>query len=112
MIIKVFDATGEYCLTEQDGQKLFNIISDLLNKDTKILLDFERIKSFASPYLNVSIGQLFKDHKKDYVMSHIEFKNLSPLGTITLNRVVENAVKYYSDKKFKHDVDKNMFQDA
>ncbi|MDO4568807.1 MAG: STAS-like domain-containing protein [Planctomycetia bacterium] len=70
MNIKVKDVVGDYCITWSDGDALYGLIRDSLNRNERVVLDFLGIKLFASPFFNFSIGKLFNDFSKEYILEN------------------------------------------
>lgn len=86
-------------LTMEKGAILYAVLIDELNKEgISLTLDFSDMK-VASPFLNASIGYLFKSFTKTEIDSRITFINLSPSTEHTLYTVLGNAEEYFKDPK-------------
>lgn len=94
--ISVFDLVGEYAITVEDGQKVYDIIKPELDAQNPLEIDFANVSIYASPFFNVGIGQLLRDFSSDDLNRLVNFAHLSALGKKTLQRVIENAKRYYS----------------
>ncbi len=97
--IKVFDLVGKNAISMSSGEKLFNEIGRHLKRSEIVLLDFEGVELFASPFFNASIGLTLKDISIDELKTKIQIENLNRIGLDLLNLVIDNAIKFYSDGK-------------
>jgi len=81
-------------LSEKSGLQLRKEINDSLenNPKEKIVLDFENINLFATPFFNSCIGYFILNNKKDVVDKIIEIQNISDLGTETYTHSYNNAL--------------------
>ncbi|NUM33664.1 MAG: STAS-like domain-containing protein [Candidatus Brocadiae bacterium] len=103
LIIK--DIIGPRCITQEDGQKIYEKIHNPLLKGESIILNFEGVRQFASPFFNFAIGQLLKDIKTETLRSLLSFDHLTPAGKMVVERVIENASVYHTDIDYKKIVD-------
>lgn len=85
-------------LTQEDGNIIYNEIVLAIEQKTPIVLDFEQIESMISPFLNNAIGQLYGKFTTQQIVEFVEMKNFPKEKTSTLNIVIANAKKFYSDK--------------
>lgn len=86
-------------LTREQGQKIYDAIIPLLQKNIKIILDFKDIESIITPFLNVAIGKLYKDYSSEQLQHLLTLKNI-PTGTASkFQIVIDNAKEYYSNKE-------------
>lgn len=102
MEINIRQDLGENCMTLKQGQSLHDAIYPQLQSGETVELDFLGVKIFASPFFNYAIGQLLRDLKADRLNELLIIKNLNAVGSNTLELVIENAQRYYSDAKFRH----------
>ena len=102
MKINIRQDIGENCMTVKQGQSLYNAIYPMLQSGEAVELDFIGVRVFASPFFNYAIGQLLKDLKADRLNELLAIKNLNSVGSNTLELVIENAGRYYSDDKYRH----------
>ncbi|MEH2119939.1 STAS-like domain-containing protein [Nostoc sp.] len=105
MVYKIYDIVGEYAITADGGQKLYDQIHPLLLAGESVELDFTRVKVFASPFVNFAFGQLLKDIPADKLNQLVEFTSLNADGYDVLEHVMANAKRYYSDEKYRTAVD-------
>ena len=50
MKLDIYKLIGEYCITIEDGQKVYNLIYPELAAEHCVELDFTGIKVFATPF--------------------------------------------------------------
>lgn len=100
MEIKIFDVVeGKNAVSMILGDKLYQIIKSELDKhtDEKIELDFSQIEVCASPFLNASIGYLFKDYSKEIIQAKISLTNIDDRDKSLVNKVIKNAIYQYEN---------------
>ncbi len=104
----VHEITGEFALSFDDGQQLFDLIHPQLLTRQTVELDFEGVTSVSTSFFNVAIGQLLQDISSDVLNDKLVIKNLSPHGEIVLQTAIDNAKIYYSDPAYRQAVDTVM----
>lgn len=97
MKINVKELVGIHAISMQSGQFLYKDIQKNLTKGTKIQVDFDGVKFFASPFFNASFGYLIKDSSVEKLMDQIEIINISVVGRRLLNLVITNAINFYKN---------------
>ncbi|MEH2179102.1 STAS-like domain-containing protein [Nostoc sp.] len=105
MVYKIYDIVGEYAITADGGQKLYDQIHPLLLAGEPVELDFTGVKVFTSPFVNFGFGQLLKDISAEKLNQLVEFTSLNADGYDVLEHVMANAKRYYSDEKYRTAVD-------
>ncbi|TWI73967.1 uncharacterized protein DUF4325 [Desulfobotulus alkaliphilus] len=98
--IKVADLIGSpLCISAEDGQKVFDKIEQLLRAGKQVSISFENVSMLISLFLNVAIGQLYGSFSEDEIRTQLKVEGLSSDDMELLKHVVDNAKKYYSNKK-------------
>jgi hypothetical protein len=97
--VKAFEIVGENAISLQSGTKLYYKISPILLKKNDLVVDFENITLFASPFFNASIGLLLKDLTIEELQKHMKPINMSDVGKQLLNLVIANAIEFYSNNE-------------
>lgn len=105
MKLEIKNFIGTRCITAEDGQKIFDAIHPSLSKGEQVILDFESVTIFASPFFNFAIGQLLKDLNPDMLNKLLKVENLLPEGNLVLRRVIKNAWEYYTKPQTKEAID-------
>lgn len=112
MKINIKNIIGPRCIIKEDGQKIHDMVIELLKKGEPVTLDFDGVSQFASPFFNFSIGQLLKDIKEEDLRRLLQLENLNETGRQVIERVIENAAKYHGDKDYSKIVDDILEQQA
>ncbi len=84
-------------ITPQEGQPIFAEIDKFLNEGYKVVLDFGGIDLITTAFLNVVIGNLYKDHTSEQLKERLDFKNCTTATTERIKRVIETAKQFYGD---------------
>jgi STAS-like domain of unknown function (DUF4325) len=103
----VHEITGEFALSFDDGQQLFDLIHPQLLIGQTVELDFEGV-IVSTAFFNVAIGQLLQDISAEILNDKLVIKNLSPHGETVLAQVIDHAKPYYSDPAHRQAVDTVM----
>jgi hypothetical protein len=112
MKLSIKDIIGPRCIIQEDGQKIYDKIHEPLIQGETIILDFDGVAQFASPFFNFAIGQLLKDIKEDDIRHLLQIQNLNETGKLVVERVIENAAKYHGDKDYQKIVNDILAQQA
>lgn len=99
--IVLAERIGKYCVTADDGQRVYSLIHPLLSARKPVQLDFAGVQIVASPFLNTAIGQLLRDLDSNTLNTYLKFENLQSGFKPILRRVIENAKRYYSDPAYR-----------
>lgn len=95
MKVEVAKEIGEHCITLVQGERLFELIHPELAAGRVVEVDFQGVRVFASPFFNAGIGQLIKDIPTERLEQLLIVRSLSPSGTSTLRKVIENSQEYF-----------------
>lgn len=112
MELRILDLIGPRCIVKEDGQRVYDMIHPVLSKGQTVMLDFEGVTQFASPFFNFAVGQLLKDITEEDLRQHLQVKNLVPDGRLVIERVIENASRYHTDVDYRKIVDSILEQQA
>ncbi|MBD2772156.1 STAS-like domain-containing protein [Iningainema tapete] len=112
MTYKIYDIVGEYAITAEGGQKIYDKIHPQLLAGKPVELDFTGVKVFASLFFNFAIAQLLKDIPASNLNQLVKFTALGSHGLNVLERVIVNAKRYYCDQQYRNAVDTVMAQQA
>lgn len=97
--IKVVDTIGEVlCISEEDGQIIFERIHSILKNGDRVNINFDRVCIISTLFLNTAIGKLYESFDEDDIRALVKVEGLSPESKELLIFVVDNAKKYYSPK--------------
>jgi hypothetical protein len=112
MKLSIKDQVGPRCIIKEDGQKIYEAIQSPLKNGETVILDFEGVSQFASPFFNCAVGQLLKDISEAELRRLLQMVNLNDTGKMVVERVIENAAKYHGDKDYRKIVDDILEQQA
>lgn len=112
MKIEIHTLVGEDCITLEDGQKVYDQLLPELKAGRPVEVDFEGVAVFASPFFNAAFGQLLRDFTPDDLNRLLKVTHLNPVGLSVLQRVIENAKRYFADKKYRRVVNKVLNKQA
>jgi len=104
-MISVMDELGEHCVTVAQGEAIYAMIHPHLANNESVVLDFEGVAVFASPFFNAAIGQLLKDLKPDQLNTLLRIENLEPYGLETMAHVIENSKEYFANPAMRKALD-------
>lgn len=131
MRICVLSLVGEYCITFDDGQKLYDLIYPEIYAGRRVDLDFRGIKVTTALFLNAAVGQLLKDLPAETVKRLLLVSNTrsgfislkttakrgekptyetssSQVGSATLDLVMRDSIEYFTDPKIRAALDTVM----
>jgi len=91
----VRDLTGPTCLSPEKGQRVFRVVEPDVAAGHQVELDFTGVDLFATPFFNLSIGQLLRDLDPAYLRGRLHVVNLNEVGQDTYSRAWDNAVQHY-----------------
>lgn len=89
--------SSPYCISAEDGQKVFDEILPLLAVGQKLILSFKGVGTLIPLFLNVAIGQLYGSFTEEQVRALVKVDGLAEDDLEMLKRVVDNAKKYYAN---------------
>jgi STAS-like domain of unknown function (DUF4325) len=104
MRYRIQNLIGDYCVTLQSGQEIYDRIKPLLIAKQPVVLDFLGIQAYACPFFNYAIGQLLKDIPYEDLSRLVQYTNISSVGSKVLEVVLDSAKRYYSDENYRQAV--------
>lgn len=97
--IRVYDITGVRAVLDSDGDIIFSMIVDEFSKGEDVTLDFIKVNTVLSMFMNSAIAQLYGKYTSQYLNEHLTIANMSLDDKITLKRVNDRAKQFYAEKK-------------
>ena len=104
MVLNMIEFTGEYCLTKEQGNKLYSVVKSRVDQGVCITLNFQGVRLISDSYLYAGIGRLLERHNKETLNSLIKFIAIGKNIT-TISNVLRNSEKYYNNKQFRKNVE-------
>ncbi len=96
--IKVADVIGSNLgVSSEDGRAVFEKIRIALNARQSVELDFTGIDMLISAFLNAAVGKLVEDRSLEEIHQRIKFTGMADGDPELLEKVLENALRYYED---------------
>ncbi|MEY8424580.1 STAS-like domain-containing protein [Lachnospiraceae bacterium 38-14] len=103
--IKVFDITGSRAVLDSpDGDTLFYQILENFKAGERVILNFEKVETILSMFLNSAIAPLYEQYDSNFLNEHLVIKNMSEDDKITLKRVNSRAKQFYKEAKENSDL--------
>lgn len=100
--IKVYDITGPRAVLDTpDGDIIFNELQKNFKNHENVTLDFEKVDTILSMFLNSAIAPLYEIYDSDFLAKHLIIENMSNDDKITLKRVNSRAKQFYKEAKEK-----------
>lgn len=91
-------AITSMAMTEDAGFQLRKEMNEAMQNEQQIILDFEGIKLFATPFFNASIGYFVMRLSPEKYKEQVKVINLTELGMETYTHSFQNAVSVYESK--------------
>lgn len=97
--LKMVEIVGsKKCVIASDGQKVYDYIVEILDRKLNCKLSFFSVEYLTASFLNTAIGQLFGKYQWNFLHDHFFVVDISSDDLILLERVINNAKKYFRDK--------------
>lgn len=111
--INIFhELNSPFAVSTEEGEKIFSLISEQLNHNKKVDLDFKNVQLIVSTFLNAAIGQLYGVYSTEIIQQNIGIINMAEDDLNILKKVTDTAKLYFYDKSNLEDNFKKHFPDA
>lgn len=98
IIISLVDVVGDgICVTDDDGQKLYELIVENFSNGNSVKLSFDGVIDLTSAFLNTAIGQLYGHFEEDFIRNNLSVTDISDNDVVILSRVVERAKSFFDN---------------
>ena len=87
----------ELCVSSRDGDKLYNILFDALNKDRHVEMSFKGVSTITACFLNPAIGTLYGKFSFDKIRASLKVKDISNDDKMLIKAVTDNAKEYFTN---------------
>ena len=88
MKINLKEKCAKKTITRQDGELVYNIISEAWNNENKIVVDFSNILIASVSFLDEAFGKLAFDHSLDNLKNRLSFENMEHYDRALLNDIL------------------------
>jgi len=96
--ISLYAIVGDsFCVAAEDGDKVFERIKIVLEKNRKVTLSFQNIELLTSAFLNCAVGRLYGTFDESLIKQSLSLEHISNENKLLLKRVVDTAKIYYKD---------------
>lgn len=85
-------------VTPEEGTPVYNSIIEAFKKGEVVILDFEGVDMLTTAFLNVVIGDLYKDYSSEKLKSMLVLVNYSEQTAKRIKKVTDNAKLFYKDE--------------
>lgn len=105
--VKIAELIGSpIAVAAEDGQLVFETISNELHSSESIRLSFEGVSMLTSAFLNAAIGQLYGSFERSVIRKFLKLEDLSDEDAAYIKRIADLAQEYFrSPDQFKHSAD-------
>jgi len=100
LIIKIADHISlNKGITPDEAEPIYNMEMEAFHNGQKVVLDFDGIEMLTTAFLNVIIGNLYKDYNSEELRMMLAFNHLDDATAIRIKKVTTNAKSFYKDEK-------------
>ena len=86
-------------ITHGDGEPIYERIINAFHNGDSVILDFDGVEMMTTAFLNVVIGNLYKDYTSDQLKGILSFINLPNAVAVRIKKVTDNAKLFYKDEE-------------
>lgn len=86
-------------ITPDEAEPLYEIEKEAFGAGRTVVLDFEGVEMLTTAFLNVMIGNLYKDYNSTELKSMLKFEHLDETTAIRIKKVTTNAKAFYNNEK-------------
>ena len=79
---------GNFAVTTDDGNLVFNLLDKNLEEQKKTKLDFSEVIVLTTAFLNAAIGQLYSKYKSEEISPYLKLINVADEDKIDRKSVV------------------------
>ena len=91
--------TDNMAVTPVEGQPIYEQIVEFLKAGDTIELDFSDLQICTTAFLNVIIGNLYKDYTSELLKEKIKFQGLDMPMRERIKKVSDRAKQFYKDQE-------------
>ena len=85
-------------ITPDEGEPIYIRILELFQGGSSVNLDFSGVEMMTTAFLNVVIGNLYKDYSSEQLKELLTFANLPNSVAVRIKKVTDNAKLFYKDE--------------
>ena len=88
---------GQYCLDVAPAEKIHRLIVKAFEAKKPVALSFRNVELSSVAFLNIAIGQLYRNFSEDFIRQNLSVHDLIPSDLVLLKRVVVQAKVFYKE---------------
>lgn len=94
-------------VTPDEGEIIFKMLSEQFSQGRKVTLDFTGVEMMTTAFLNVAIGNLYKNYSSEQLKELMCFNGLTESIAKKIKLVTDAAKSFYNDEEqFSNIIDK------
>ena len=86
-------------VTPEEGTPVYESIIQAFREGHNVVLDFSEVTMLTTAFLNVVIGDLYKDYTSEDLKNRLVLVNYSDSTAARIKKVTDNAKLFYKDKE-------------
>lgn len=90
--------TGNCAVTPDEGKPILDQILASFAEGKSVLLDFTGLTLCTTAFLNVVIGNLYKNYKSEQLKTLLSLEGLDDSLSIRIKKVTDNAKVFYQNE--------------
>ena len=87
-MVRIYDYTGKYANSEEQGVELYKILREKIIHQYKVVVSFENVQYASKEFLNESFGRIYQHFDPTYLKKHLIVTNIQKDDKETLNSVI------------------------
>ena len=100
ILIKVSDYIScNKGITPDEAEPIYQKEMEVFKNGNTVILDFSDIELITTAFLNVLVGNLYKDFTSEQLRNMIQFSNITEIIARRIKKVTDNAKAFYSDQE-------------
>lgn len=88
-VIKIYDFTKEFAVEAKVGERINELIKNILKKDSFVCLDFSNVKIVLTAFLKEVIGSYIEDLSEEEFAEKIRIINLPEYSNKTMEKIFD-----------------------
>lgn len=88
----------KFAISEEKGLALRKSLEDNIQSNDEVIVNFEGISMFTTPFFNASLGFFILKYGPDKFDEKVKVVGLGDMGKETYSHSRENAIEFYRNK--------------
>lgn len=85
-------------VSPEEARPIYKKIVECLKAGENVVISFEGMKLMTTAFLNVVIGELYKDYTSEQLNSKLKFEGINQDIAIRIKKVTDNAKSFYKNQ--------------